>query len=306
MKKTIKRNRDGMITSTTQEVRQEILQHYKDKFFNKFLNKFEFTGLSYQQIAYIMRKFYDEAAGTICAFKNPVYTNLLRADEQIIFAPWTLNGLINYYNFPTALLVINTRGIKYFPTKPLKIDKEAVIGYIQRNKKGVYSTIKAKVNQLVDVEMTIRTNLKTQKFPWIISVSPENETEYNNLIANLNEDEPNLILNIQDSKNAKALVSGAPYTLDKLYQLKQAIESEILTLLGIDNLGVLEKKEHLTTGEIEQNNDSINNSSDEFLSCLEEFFNRIEKTLGYKISVKLKDVAIDNEEIEVEEDNQDE
>lgn len=306
-KKAVVRNRDGLIIGA-EDVRKNILQHYRDKFFNKFLNKFEFDGLSYQQIAYIMRKFWSEAYGTIACFNNPVWTDVLREDEKIIFAPWALNGLINYYDFPNKLLIINTRGIKYFPTKPLEIDKDCVIGYIQRNKKGVYASIEAKVEQLVDVEMTIRTNLKSQKMPWIIGVSPENEDKMKKIIDNLNEDEPTLFIDLgEDLKNAKALVSGAPFTLDKLFNLKMCIESEILTLLGIDNLGVLEKKEHLTTGEMEQNNEQIESSSDEFLTCLEEFFDRIEKTLGYKISVKLKENPKIPEYKEIEEEeNKDE
>lgn len=314
---TIKTNHDGLIITAgwgdevkPSTIRNIIHQHYIEKFFNKFLNKFNWKGISYQQVAYIMRQFWSQ--GTIGCFLRKDWSILMDSKQKddfdiydkLVFAPWVMWNRYNIYNFPTHVTFINTKAVAFIPTTPFKLDKEAVIGYIMRNKKGVYSLIEAKVNQLVDVEMTFRTSLKTQKTPWLVACSPEDEKKFKILFDRINNDEVSLYCGLDDLKGVKALVSGAPYICDKLYNQKQAIENEILTLLGINNIGILQKKEHLTTGEVEENNQQIQSSSDEFLSCLEEFCQRIKDVLKFEISVELKDTfEIEQQE---EEDNQDE
>ena len=47
----------------------------------------------------------------------------------------------------------------------------------------------------------------------------------------------------------QALVTGAPYVADKLYELKQNIWNEVLTFLGVPNVQ-MNKKERLITDEV--------------------------------------------------------
>ena len=304
MKKTYERNKDGLIVldngemvdvSNPELLRKAFLFHYNEKFFNKFLNKFSFKGLSYQQVNWIMRKFW--AVGQVGCFIRDDW-KILEKDEyyqkhpedKIVFAPWVWNDLINIYDFPTKLTFVNTRGVSFIPTRAFTIDKDAVIGYIQRNKKSVLSTIKVKIAQLVDIEMTLHTNQKTQKYPWIVAVSPEDEKQVEKLFDNIDNDNPYLFASLGDNmKNAKALVSGAPYILDKLYNLKQAIENEILTLLGVNNIGMLEKKEHSIVDEVNANNQEIKESGDHYFDMLTEFFERVKDVLGYEVEVTMNE-----------------
>lgn len=298
-------NRDGLIIEDNLEIslgsvsRMALKQHYLEKFFNKFLNKFEFTGLSYQQIAFIMRQFW--SYGTIGCFIREDWNVIKESPttdeyDKIVFAPWVMSGKYNIYNFPTEVRFINTRAVAFIPTHAFGLDESACIGYIMRNKKGVITLIEAKLNQLVDIEMVFQVCLQGQKMPWFIACSPEDEAKMKQLFKRIARDENVLFGGFDDLKNVKALVSGAPYILDKLYQNKQAIENEILTLLGINNIGTLQKKEHLTTGEVEENDQQIQSSSDEFLSNLQEFFGRIKDVLDYDIQVKLKDEFLVDEE----------
>ena len=317
MKKTLERNRDGLIVidgasieiKDSQALRKALYFHYNEKFFNKFLNKFSFEGLSYQQVNWIMRKFW--SLGSVGCFIRKDWKYLEKdedfakhPEDKIVFAPWVLNDKINIYDFPNKVTFVNTRGVDFIPTTPFDLDKNAVIGYIQRNKKSVLSSIKVKIAQLVDVEMTLHTNQKTQKYPWIVSVSPEDEKQVKNLFDNIDDDNPYLFAGISDLKNAKALVSGAPYILDKLYQLKQAIENEILTILGVNNIGMLEKKEHAIVDEVNANNQEIQESGNQFYDMLKEFFERVKDVLGYEVKVTMKEAEMNafSEEKDFEED----
>ena len=308
MKAIIQKNKDGMIVidekgnqivvSTNLVTRNKILFHYKEKFFNKFFNKYapRIKGLTYQQINYMLRKFY--ADGTVGCFlredwkfisKDSYYQK--HPEEELVLAPWTLFDKINIYDYPNKCTFVNTKAVSFIPTSAFTIDEDAVIGYIQRNKKSVLSSIEVKIGQLVDIEMTIRTNLKTQKYPWMIGVSPEDKEKLKNIFNQLDEDNPYLVVGFDDLKNTKAVVSGAPYTLDKLYQLKQAIENEILTILGVNNIGILEKKEHAIEDEVNANNQEIRESGAQYDDCLKEFFARIKDVLG-------KEVTLEEEEYE--------
>ena len=310
-------NHDGLVTTDGVEIndstewRKIFKQFYSEKYFNKFLNKYEFEGLSYQQVAYIMRQFW--SIGTIGCFVREdwdVIKNSPDYDEydRLVFAPWVVAGLFNIYNYPYEIRFVNTRAVSFIPTHAFKLDKTATYGYIMKNRKGILSILLPKINQIVDVEMTIRVCLQTQKMPFFIACSPEDEKKMKVILNKILSDDFAVFGGVQDLKNIKAIINGAPYIIDKLYNYRQALENEALTLLGINNIGSLQKKEHLTTGEVEENDEQIASSDDEFLSCIEEFFERTNEVLGSNLKVKAKEFNIEQEVKmdynECEEDNE--
>lgn len=303
-----KKHKRNLYKQSAVFLRENIRQYYLEKFFNQFLNRFEFEGLDYQQIAYIMRKFWDANCGTVAAHVLPHTMNENYPEGVIIFTPWTMSGVYNIYDYPTKALLINTRGVDFIPTEALPLDEEGgvCIGYIQKDRKGISANIEAMIEKLVDIECVIRTNLKSQKTPWLIGVTPENEFRMNELWDNLDSDDPKLFVSLDELQVAKALVSGAPYVLDKLEAQRQQVENEILTRLGINNVGIMQKKEHFTVDEVNSNNQQIAASGDEYIDCLTEWFTNIKTFLGYSISVKLKDTNIptpeEDKESEDEED----
>lgn len=158
-----------------------------------------------------------------------------------------------------------------------------------KNKKAISTIVDYYVAKITDVEMVIRKNLKAQKMPWLIATSTGNENKVNQFYNSLNNDEDVLFFEFDDGeKEPKALVSGAPYILDKLYDYKQALENELLTFLGFNNLGASEKKEHLLVSEIDSNNEVIAQAEENFVSMLEGFIKRVNETLGKTLKLKKK------------------
>lgn len=266
--------------------RGEIKNFYLNKYFNLFMNAYEWTGIDEQQKDFIMRKFW--SVGSVACYKLPYMESEENPEGVVIFTPYATAGYYNIYDYPTKVTLINTRGVKFIPTKPLEINKDVVIGFIQRNKKGVLSSIESKIEQLVDVEMVIRTNLVAHKMPLLVAVNPENEFKIKNIFNKLMNDEPALFVGIDDARNFTNLVAGAPYIIDKLKAYANIIEGEILTILGVDNIGIMEKKEHLDVDEVNANNDLINAHADNFTDSLKEFTSLINDVLGYKINVEPK------------------
>ena len=283
---------------STKEIRNRIKFYYNEKFFNKWMNKYDYPELNYQQKHYIMKKFWCE--GTIACSKIEEADNILAGlidsgeidmkENKIIFTPWAFANRYNIYDFPTHARLINQRGVKFITQRILEIDKEVVIGYAQKNHKSVYSSIQAKIEELVDVEMKKRIARKAQAQPWLFAFSPEDYNKVKNLHDQLENDEPYLFNAFEEVDKIKNLSSSAPYIVDKLEQDRQKIENDILTMLGVNNVGIGEKKEHLIVDEVNANNQDVKEMSVSYLNEIKDFFDRVYKVLGYKVSV------IDNNE----------
>ena len=274
-------------------IKKNIEFFYTEKFFNKWMSKYEYPTLNYQQKHYIMKKFW--ADGSICCssiksadkeLAGLISSGKIEMEENnIIFTPWTFANRYNIYDFPTHVNLVNTRGVKFITAKTLVVDKEAVIIYAQKNHKSVFSSIKAKLAQIVDLEMKKRVALKAQSQPWLFAFAPEDYELAKRMQEQLDEDEPYMFAPFQEVERLKGISSGAPYIVDKIQAEIDGRVNEVLTMLGVNNIGATEKKEHLIVDEVNANNEDINQQSFSFLSEIEEGFQRVEKYLGFKVPV---------------------
>ena len=263
--------------------REKIKSFYILKYFNLFMNGYKFNGLDYQQRDFLLRKMW--SIGRLAAFRlsNPTPKH---PQGAIVLCPFATSEL-NIYDYPIKVSLIKLKNVNFIPTSLQKVDEDVVIGYAQRNKHPVFEMVLPLIEKITDVEMTLRTALKSQKTPWLVGYSPENQEQRNKIKENLDSDDPYLFLEMSDINQFKAIVSGANYNCDKLYNLKQCYENELREYLGFKNLGVNEKKEHLIGDEVEVNQEIVESHSECFLDCLKDFCERITSVLGYKISVEL-------------------
>lgn len=312
MPKLITKKRERSST----EIRMRTYQFYLNKYFNLFMNAYRFPELPREQSDYLLRKFW--ALGTISAFivegTKPIAgipTTSMTANDypngMIAFVPYA-PLIFSITDWPSVVSLIPVRGATFIPTRPLKVNEECVIGFAQRNKKPVFDMVDYYIEKIVDIEMTIRTQLFSHKVPWLIATTPENEEKVKRLFERLENDETSLYVDAQEVDNLKSLIGGNSYVIDKLYQLKQQYENECLTYLGIDNVGGIEKKEHLMVDEVNANNDIINDSSDCFLDPIREFCEKVTEVLGFPLSVEATSspVVAESSEDEEEEEQQDE
>lgn len=298
---------------SSNDVRKKIKFYYLEKFFNKWMNKYEFSNLNYQQKHYIMKKFWSVGTIACSQIKSADETlaglmddgSIDMGENKIIFTPWTFANRYNIYDFPTHVNLINTRGVKFITTKILEVDKEVVIGFAQKNHKSIYSSIEAKIDELVDIEMKKRVSRKAQSQPWLFAFSPEDFEQAKRLQEQMENDEPYLFAPFNDVDKVKGITSGAPYVVDKFEQDRQKIENDILTMLGVNNVGIGEKKEHLIVDEVNANNEDIEQQSISFKSEIEDFFDRIYKVFGYKVKVYDMNEMFKEAEDEVDEKEDD-
>ena len=270
-------------TDSAVVTRESLVSYYILKYYNLFMNAYKFTGLDYQQKDFLLRKMW--AIGRIACFRLAEQTKK-HPQGEIVFCPFA-TAYLNIYDFPVKVSLVKLKNVDFIPTKLQEVDKDVVIGYAQRNKHSVLEMVLPLIHKIVDVEMTLRTSLKSQKTPWLVGYTPETKEQKNIIKNNLDSDEPYLFLETDDVNQFKAIVSGANYNCDKLYNLKQSYENEVKEYLGFNNLGVNEKKEHLIGAEVEVNEQVVESHGECFLDCLKEFCKRIKEVLKYDVQVEL-------------------
>lgn len=267
-----------------------------NKYYNLYMNNYEFSGdLDYQQKEFILLQLW--SLGQIACFKLKGSEGSKSHPNGLgVFCPFA-PGYWNIYNWPTKVNLIRLRGYASFiPTGLQEVDKDCVIGYAQRNRKPVKLIVESYVERIVDVLMVIKTNLKTHKMPWLIVATPEDQQKLKMIFESLKQDEPELYVDSDSADKFKALVSGAPYIIDKLYMYTQCLENELREFFGFGNLGVGEKKEHLINSEVEANNAIIEANKNCLLDTLKEFFERANNLFGFNYGVDVKRVELPEQE----------
>lgn len=279
------------------------LRFYENKYFGLFLNAYKFTNLSKNQSRYLLKRMWKQ--GTVAVYLDPATRqdptlqqalsnsspNTVSVGQEnpqglLIFAPYSVQQW-NVEDEPSVISLINTRGANFIPTQPRVVNTDVVIGWAHTSHTPVRTLVMYYLEKIAEVENTINTNLFVHKLPRLIVCSPEDRARCDEIVSAIEEGKHKLFLEAEDFAAIKNVLEAGQgsYIIDKLYQYKQALENELLTFLGINNIA-FEKKERLITDEAQSNDQVINDSSDCFLDSLKAFCDEIKDVLGYDISVE--------------------
>ena len=270
MKKEISKQFESFIE------RDKIRFQYVQNIYNLFMSSHIFEGLNYKQTEYFMRKLW--SVGCLASFK-------IKHTDEVGFATFVPQEY-DMYDWAVKINLINPRGVPFIPTNSQIVGEDVEIMYALDSKKSISSLVDVYLEKIVNVEMIIQISLLNQKAPWLFKTTPENKRlieSYWNAILN---DNPKIFLTTSDINDIDSLQSGAPYIIDKLYDYKNALLCELYTFLGISNLGVKEKKEHLVNSEVEANNEQVERSGECLTKNIRSFLERTNKLFGTKYSVK--------------------
>lgn len=261
------------------KLRREIETLYFNRFFNLWLDYFKFGDvLSDEQKYYLMLQFWE--TGKIAIFP------LKPVNDEVVLTPFVEESW-NIYNFPVNVNLINIRGVSFIPATPQEVDKDVVIGWIQKNHKSIKDILAYYIKRIAQVEMIINTNLNLQKMPYLIGVNPEDKDKMEDLIDRILDDEIVVFTDLENLELVKSFVTQTPYIIDKLNALKIQYINDALTYLGIDNSGTNYKATTQLLDEVNANNEIINQAQKGFLGSVSEIFDRVDKVFGIKISVAL-------------------
>lgn len=193
-------------------------------------------------------------------------------------------GGLNYYDEPTRLHAYGTGGYSRY----LKPDDCVII----RNNpmmEPTLTTIQLFATRLYEIERSIDVNVRQQKFPLIVSVTPQQELTLRNLYKQYSGNEPVIVVDrmLEAEKALKAVNTDAPFVADKLTTLKHDVWNECMSFLGINNANT-DKRERLITDEVQANDQLIQVAAEVMLATRREAAAAISKRFNVPVSVSVK------------------
>ena len=283
-----------------QILNDKIKNVYLNRYFNLFMKYFKFSGLDANQADYLMRKFWD--TGTVCAFP-------IKKTGELGLCQYAVQNW-NMYDLPETVLLINKWNMPFFPVGVQTVNQDVVLGWINPNHKPIKDLVDLYAQRMAQVDMVINTNLQLHKMPFLVATTPENVEKAKDILDRILNNEIAVFTDIDDVNLMQAMATQAPFIIDKLYNYKAELESELLTLLGIDNpvIDAQNVLQNITVDQENSNNALINASQETMKSCLEDFFKKVSEVLGYNITFEpmLKPVQSVHEEAQPEDEGADE
>ncbi len=279
------------------KIRKEWESHYNDYFYQTFYQSFNVDGIDFQQEDFLKLKLFYE--GSIACF-NIKWTETNEFNPNGIACFTSFAGVqYNIYNFPIYAMLINNRGVPFIPNTPQEVNKDCVVGWILPTRKSLYYLIQPIVRSIVNAEMLINTNTNILKIPFFVAVSPEDRERMQKIVNDILSDKIVVYGDFNELNLIKTIINNTPYMLDKLIAYRDKRINDCLTILGINNSGLTEKKEHLITSELEVNNEIIQSSRDVYMNMIIKFFENVNKVLNHQFKVvdNLKERGVEDEKI---------
>lgn len=269
-------------TPTAEEELRNIKSALRSKYFSYWMGKFEIPELSPECNNFIWKEIW--RIGSVAL--TPIQEVKDGEGDKIIATPYAPTEF-NIYNYPTKATLIQIRGKSgLIPESVQIINKNIGILWGHVSHMAISDIVEYYVDKLADIQMTINNHLFLQKIPRLIPVSPEDKSRAQSLINAIERGEHKLFIDINDMQSLNSVLdSGGSYVIDKLYLYKENVENELLTFLGIDNKGI-NKAERVVVDEMNSNNQSIIEGSDNFTLEINRCLKEIEKFLNIKLTLK--------------------
>ena len=187
---------------------------------------------------------------------------------------------LNIYNIATEY---NCYAIGYNKILPLD---DVVLVRNNIDRLPTDSTIQLFARRLYEAERACDVNVKGQKTPCLIACDEAQKLTLKNVYMQYDGNMPVIYSGKNfDSQSIKTFPTVAPFVADKLQQYKRNVWTECLTFLGVNNVET-EKKERLTTDEVNANNNIIDLSAETMLLTREKAANEFNKKWGGNVKVR--------------------
>lgn len=217
----------------------------------------------------------------------------------------TISGNFNVYRIP-----INRRAFADNGYNKDLTDKDSVIIYNNMIHTNSMLDVRMFSEKLADLDRTIQVNARAQKTPVLLKCDENQRLTMLNLYKEYDGNAP--VIYGDKNLNANGLTvlkTDAPYTADKLYQLKTQYWNEALTYLGISNINSV-KKERMITDEVTRNQGGVVASRYSRLESRRKACDEINRMFGldiwcdYREDYRQLDDFITTEEVEGEPDSE--
>lgn len=292
-----KKNGKPMKKIDVSEKRRSLYRKYNNQFYNLWQSsrKWSGDGITPERANYLMKQLwggytYDITGqggginGTIAALeakvKGPKQTVPL---GEIVFAPYSPNGWNIDDGVETATL-INKRNSPLIPQGTQQVGKDIVIGYATKGHNSIYELLRPYIDELVEIDMVANVQLKTLNMPFLLQADSDDLSKVQDLLLRILNNEPAIACEFSAKDLVQVLNIHGEYIIDKLRDHRVAVYNEALTVIGIDNMGSIEKKAQISKDETNSNNMLIASFQTNIDLSLQEFCDTIKEVLNLNLS----------------------
>lgn len=247
------------------------------KYYTLYMNSVKCDELDEEALRFFLNQLWEE--GSIAAYNLP-------AIKDLAFAPFAPAGKRNHYGVPTTVDLIDLWGVGrgIIPYAHQKVNKDVVLIYALAMRIPIRRVVEYQVERICEVRRAMRMNLKVNMIPYFIKTSNINDKRLENIMNDIYNGSSYVPVTPEDATELDdAIILNPPYIIDKLQVYETQLENELLTFLGINNIGVQEKKERMITDEVESNNELIAIWGECYMSELNKATKKIKDILGHDI-----------------------
>ena len=279
---------------TVQLLLKNTINNYRNKYYNVWMSKFKWNGLDEeakeQEQNYIMRQLWKEGS---------VWIRNIKGTDMIVVCPFVANTY-NYLDFPETVTLVNKRGVsnQIIPEGIQVVNVDGCMLYCTPGHDPISRIVDYYVDRIAQVEILLNNNLKLQNMPFIVGCDESNKKQLQDIVNRILNGELVVFTSMNDIKQLQALMTTAPYLLDKLKAYQVSIENELLTVLGINNSGTQAKKAQMLVDEVNANNDVINDYGQSIVDEMKAWLERANKVLNRNITIEAKEVEDSTEDYE--------
>ena len=264
--------------------------YYKRMLLNKIFSVYNFDIPDKRMLPWL--RFWLFTWGTVAYFKP---------DDKLgwIFYPYSTIGL-NYIYLPSEIeIVLNDD--KYSPFKR-EVDKDAGIVYLVDDRFGIMDVVNKYAEMLAQCDKDININLMNSNVSLGAYANDQKEAqEIKTAYEKATSGDPLVLMNqtllFDDSMKPFFKDVKGSFIANDLVQTRRSIMNAFLTEIGIRNSNY-EKRERLTTSEVNENNDETRALVLVWYDNLKECFKRCAEISGERLDVTLNYEYINSDEIE--------
>lgn len=218
--------------------------------------------------------------------------SLLETGSAVFFLDETIGYLaltvmygapLNVYRIPTRRTAYATNGYQAYLD-----ETNSVLIWDNYAHEPIWNPLMLFARRLYEIERSMDTNVKGQKFPILIVGDESQKLTMKNLYMEYDGNQP-VIYGAKgiEQITLNAINTQTPYVADKLELLKKQIWSEALTFLGIEN-SVSEKKERMIEGEMNANLGAVEAERNTALNARRQAAQEINAMFGLNIQVNFR------------------
>ena len=198
--------------------------------------------------------------------------------------PCMIGGTFDTHNIPILRRAYAANGYQYECN-----NENSVIIYHNYMHGVPLWDIEMFATRLADYQRTEDANVRAQKTPIVILADDDQKAAWENIILSYMGNVPLMLANKSLNPDAlKVLKTDAPFTADKIEELRVQVWNDAMSYLGVSNVNVT-KKERLITDEVQRNMGGVLASRYSPLEMRKMACDKINEMFGLNVDVKYRE-----------------